>query len=100
MKLLARTLLTTVTALSFATSAALAQGANPMDGVAAQLGLEAAQLQSCLGEPPARGAQPSDSDRAALIQCLIGQNASLTADRIDAAMGAMRDAPPPPPPGN
>jgi hypothetical protein len=98
MKPLVKTFLTTMTAVSFAavtTSATLAQRANPMDGVAEQLGLEPAQFQSCLGEPPARGTRPSEADHTALIECLIGQNGSLTADQINAAMGAMRDAPPP-----
>ncbi|MDB2369283.1 hypothetical protein N9V68_01705 [Octadecabacter sp.] len=75
------------------------RGPNPMDGVAEALNLEPEQLRGCLGEPPARGTQPSESDHAALIQCLTGQNASLTANQIDAAMEAMRDAPPPPPRG-
>lgn len=101
MKLLVKGLFATATATALSvvvitTSAARAQGADPMGGVAEQLGLEAAQLQSCLGKPPAQGARPSEADHAALIECLIGQNALLTADQIDAAMGAMRDAPPPP----
>lgn len=73
------------------------RGPNPMDGVAEALNLEPEQLRGCLGEPPARGTRPTDADRAALVQCLTGQNSSLTADKIDAAMEAMRDAPPPPP---
>ena len=55
-KVLPKIFLVNVIVLSFAavtTSAAVAQRANPMDGVAEQLGLEPAQLQSCLGEPPA-----------------------------------------------
>lgn len=72
------------------------KGPNPMDGVAEALNLTPEQLRGCLGEPPAPGARPSDSDHAALIQCLIGQNASLTAGQIDAAMEAMRDARPRP----
>lgn len=72
-------------------------GPNPMDDVAEALSLEPEQLRGCLGEPPAPGTQPSDSDRAAMITCLQGQNASLTADQIDAAMQAMHDARPPKP---
>jgi hypothetical protein len=53
-------------------------------------------LQSCLGEPPAPGTRPSEADRTALIACLTGQDGSLTAEKIDAVMGAMRPPPPPP----
>ncbi|MBU2935500.1 MULTISPECIES: hypothetical protein [Pacificibacter] len=70
-------------------------GPNPMDGVAEALNLEPEQLRGCLGEPPARGTQPSDSDRMAMITCLQGQNASLTAEQIDTAMQSMHDAHPP-----
>ena len=99
MKILPKILLVNVIVLSFAavtTTAAVAQRANPMDGVAEQLGLEPAQLQSCLGEPPAPGTRPSEADRTALIACLTGQDGSLTAEKIDAVMGAMRPPPPPP----
>ncbi|WP_417243307.1 hypothetical protein [Celeribacter sp.] len=99
MKRLTQTVLITVAAASIAATsptATLARGGNPMDGVAEQLGLKPAQLKSCLGEPPAQGARPSEAAQAAMIDCLIGQNSSLTADQINAAMTAMRDAPPPP----
>ncbi|MDO6585950.1 hypothetical protein Q4543_10500 [Salipiger sp. 1_MG-2023] len=97
-KLLQVTFVVVVSMLGVAavtTSAALAQGANPMDEVAQTLNLKPSQLRDCLGEPPAPGQKPSDAEHTALVSCLKAENASLTADQIDAAMGQMRKAPPP-----
>ena len=97
-KVLPMTFIAVFTAFVFAavtTSSAIAQGANPIDAVARALDLEPSQLQSCLGEPPARGTQPSEADHAALVDCLLVQNPSLTVDQINAAIGQMRNGPPP-----
>ena len=98
--------ITLLSAAAVSTSGAMAQGAdgqgpkgqgpNPMDAVASELGLTASQMQSCLGPRPEPGTEPSEADRAALVDCLIVQNPSLTPEKIDAAMEQMRKAAPPP----
>lgn len=90
-------ILVAVFAVAATTRAHAQQGPNPMDGVAETLNLEPAQLRGCMGEPPEPGSQPSERERDALIECLIGQNPALSADQINEAMGAMRNGAPPPP---
>lgn len=97
--------ITLLSAAAVTTSGAMAQGAegqgpkgqgpNPMDAVAEALDLTPSQMQSCMGPRPEPGTEPSQADRAALVDCLMVQNPSLTPALIDAAMEQMRKAPPP-----